>query len=201
MGPRRTIIHKGAGCTAKITTLVKTSCQFFIGWNFVLPKSKQTDAAVLLFSNLNFFFLNESINDSARCTSCIMIKQIMQLFIVYLQECTLNHYISLAFSFFNLLEYQFNNPRNDSQVLFLNSYSIATSHRVSLATPSLPICEYRCIIPEKCTKNQVLHTCLEDIRLTCAWIKNFIKGEWSILAYDQLVLLLVALDTNVWWFI
>lgn len=70
----------------------------------------------------------------------------MELFIVYLQEGALDDELSFVLPFLHFLEDQFDHSWNDPQIFILQPYCVPTTHSVSLATASLTIGKYCCIV-------------------------------------------------------
>lgn len=189
----RAVIHECAGCAPEVASSVEASCQFFITVDLFLSESEETNAAVLFLPNLNLFLLHKAINDAA---IRLMVKEIVQFFIVDFEKGALDYDIRDALSLFNFLENEFDNPWDDTKISFTKSNSVATSHCVSFAGASLTISKNSGVKALETSQDQILHTDFEHILLSTTDIKGFIESECAVFADYELVFWLIAFHTN-----
>jgi hypothetical protein len=113
MRSRRAIVHEGASCASEVATFIETSSQLLSTVHLVLSEPIETDISILLFSYLNLFLLDKPVDNSTR-THCLMVEQIMKLFVIYFEECTFDDNVSFVLPFLDFLKDELNDSRDDT---------------------------------------------------------------------------------------
>lgn len=202
MRTRGAVVHQGACCASEVAAFVQAGRQFFIAIHFILSEAEETNVPVLLLSDRDLFLLNESVNDliAGVVINRLMIEEVMKLLIVNLEECALDNYVGLVPPLVDFFKYKLYDSGDDPEFLILDPNCVPAAHSERLSTASLSISEYGRIVALKAAEDEVLNTDIEHVLLASADVEDFVKGEGAVFADDELVILIVTFDADVWRF-